>query len=172
MAHRRVCVTRRLGAITEGHQQLPDAFTMSLPRLQDPIVVEVGQQLVATQREGVGVPSRDDQTVDLAHIDPKIRALDHSDALAVGDQVFAGCLSELPAQRRQRRSQARPGAALQDVRPEDGRHARPRLQSRVIRQPAQKGPRPTTRNVIQSSPLQLEAKLAEETDAQHLAATL
>jgi hypothetical protein len=165
-------VVRRLGRLADGRQQLADTLALRLARLEDPIVVEVDEQLIPAQRQRIGPAVHCNQALDLAHVDPEPGAVGDAHALPLRDDVAAGGLSQFATQRRERRPQARPSAALQHIRPEDCRHPRPRVQPRVIRQPAQQRPRPTARDGLQPPPLQLETKLAQETDAQHLMATL
>ncbi len=160
--HGRLQVAGRLGRLPERPEQLAGALALRLARLEDPVVVEVDEQLGPIQRQCVGVMD----------VDPDLSALDETDALALGDDVSGGGLSQLATQSGQRRPQTRAGAALEHVRPEHRRHPGARMQPRVIREPREQRPRPTARDDTQRPSLQLEAKLAEETDPQHLAATL
>ena len=167
MGQRRFGVARLLRGLAEDHEQIGHALAVRVARLQDPVVVEVDQQLLSTERQRVGVQSGRDQPVDLPHVDPELRPFRHPHPFALGDHVRAGGLAELPAQGGQRRPQARPSAALEHVGPEQRGHLGALVEPRAIREPGEQRASATAGDVVQPPPLQLEPKLAQQTDAQH-----
>ena len=161
-------VTHGLGLPAERLQQAADALPMCLARLQDPVVVEIQEELGPAQRQGLARTLGGCQPIDLPHVDEDLRALGDADPLALGDEVATSALAELSAERRQRRPEARPRAALEHIRPEDRGHACPRVHPRVVRQPGQQRARPAARDRVQPPPLHFHGELAEQVDPQHV----
>ena len=164
--HRGVVVPARLGLLAERGEQAANPIAVIVPRLEHPVVVEVGEQRsVAAQLDGLRPAALPREPVDLTHVDPEAGTVE-AHALAIGGEVVAR-LAELAPQGRERRAQARARAAVEHVGPEHRGHARARVPSRVESEPSEQGARPSTRDRVQRPALDLDAKLTLETDAQH-----
>ena len=117
----------------EGNAATP-AMAVALP--QDPVVVEVRQQLTAGEIERRLGLAGVEEPVELAEVDGDVLA--QLDPLAVGAERGGG-RAERTANRRKRRPQARAGARVEHIGPERGRDRRPRVRPRVEREPGQQG---------------------------------
>jgi hypothetical protein len=52
--------TRLLGRLAEDHEQLADALVMRLPRIEHPVVVQLGEQIVGAVLASKAVATGDD----------------------------------------------------------------------------------------------------------------
>ena len=160
-------VARLLRPCAEDVQDRSHTVAVNRALLEHPVVVQIGQEVAAGELQRCLQATFCAQPLGLPDIDPDLRPVLDAHPIAAGVDDGGGLVAGLPAQRRQRRPQAGPGAALEHVGPEHRRDPRARVQAGVVRQPRQERPRPLARDGVERTLVHVEPELADESHPQH-----
>ena len=146
----------------ERGERLSNPLAMLVAGDQHPVVIQAGQQLSARQFDSVKRAVRRQHPLELTPVDDHI--VRQTDVLAARRQR---ALADYGSQRRQRRTQACPGALIQYVRPQPPGDGRARVNTWMERKPAEQGPRRTPTRWSQLHPITLHHEISEYAHPQH-----
>jgi len=133
--------------------------------LQYPIIVQIGKQLPAAQRDRLLELPVVGELLERQRVNPHALGRDPN-MVPVADQARSRG-PERRAQLRQRDPQTRPSARIQHIRPETRREPRARMQARMQQQPGEQRPRPTTSRRHDRHTLELDPEPAQHEEANH-----
>ena len=154
-------VRARRGSVRERAERSAAPLAVLLARTQRPLVLQAGEQVAVAERQRVLRAPGGEQRAKRERVDLDVRR--EPDAVAVGAQRV-GARPECGAQARERGAQARPGAAVEHVRPERGRDVGARVAPRVQCQPRQQRAHGSRRGRRKRDPADLQAERPEQVD--------
>ena len=142
-------------------EQRDETFAVLVLCLERPLLVETGEEGAVAERERLVAAPVGAQALGLEHVDPRVRR--QADAIACRDERL---LAERAAERPERAAQARAGALVQHVGPEDGGDGRSRLEAGAEGEPGEQRARPPGRKRTAFA-VDLRGDLAHEPQPQH-----
>ena len=138
-----------------------ETVAVLLLRFVRPLVVEPGEEGAFEERKRLlGLPGGA-EALCLEDVDPGVGR--EADTVAGRDERV---LTHRAAQGPERAAEARAGAVVEDVGPEDGCDGRPRLRPRPEREPTQERPRPSGRERANLA-VDLGGNVADQSEPQH-----